>query len=154
VRRRHINVTAVTPATPEVVYALLADGSSWPAWSPIESVELEEPGDPPPEGVGAIRVNRLGRTTGRDQILELVPNRSIKYATRSGLPIRDYVGEVDLEPAPGRGTTVHWHSSFFPKVPGTGWIMQRGLRRFLEQCVSGLAEYTASSDRRRNVSQA
>jgi len=143
VRRRHINVTAVTPATPEVVYALLADGSTWPAWSPIESVELEQPGSPPPEGVGAIRVNRLGRTTGRDQILELVPNRSIKYATLSGLPIRDYVGEVELETAPDGATTVHLHSSFFPKVPGTGWIMQRGLRRFLERCVSGLAEYAA-----------
>ena len=92
-RRRHIEVTAETPAPAEVVYGLLADGSSWPAWSPIESVEIERPGDAPPEGVGAIRVNRRGRTTGRDQILELVPNRRLKYATLSGLlPIRDYLG--------------------------------------------------------------
>lgn len=146
-RRRDINVRAATPAAPEVVYGLLADGSTWPAWSPIESVELEQEGEPPPEGVGAIRVNRLGRTTGRDQILELVPNRKLKYATLSGLPFRDYVGEVDLEPAPDGGTSIRWHSSFFPKVPGSGWIMERGLRRFLGQCVTGLADYAATPAR-------
>ena len=145
-RRLDIHVTAHTPATAAVVYALLAEGASWPSWSPIDSVELETPGDPPPEGIGAIRVNRRGRTTGRDQILELVPNRRIAYATLSGLPIRDYVGEVDLEASPGAGTAIHWHSSFSPKFPGMGWLMQRGLRRFLGRCVSGLAEYAASSN--------
>jgi len=145
VRRLDIHVTAHTPATAAVVYALLAEGASWPSWSPIDSVELETPGDPPPEGIGAIRVNRRGRTTGRDQILELVPNRRIAYATLSGLPIRDYVGEVDLEPAPGGGTTIRWHSSFLPKPRGTGRIMQLGLRRFLQQTANGLAEYAATA---------
>ena len=40
-KRRNINVNAVTPAPAAVVYGLLADGSSWPAWSAIESVEIE-----------------------------------------------------------------------------------------------------------------
>jgi uncharacterized protein YndB with AHSA1/START domain len=153
VRRREINITASTPAPPEVVYRLLADGSSWPRWSPIESFELEQPGDAPPEGVSAIRVLRLGRTTGRDQILELVPNRSIKYATLSGLPVRDYVGKVDLEGGPGRVTTIHWHSSFFPKLPGTGWFLERGIRKFLEQCTHGLADYAGSRPAVRDLSE-
>ena len=149
-KRREINVTAVTPATAEVVYGLLADHTTWPAWSTIESVEIERPGDPPPEGVGAIRVNRRGRTTGRDEILELVPGRRFKYASLSGLPIRDYIGEVELSPASGGGTSIHWHSSFFPKTPGTGWVLERGIRKFLDECASGLAEYAAkSSDARR-----
>ena len=42
---RHINVTASTPAGTDAVYGLLADGSTWPRWSPIESFELERPGD-------------------------------------------------------------------------------------------------------------
>lgn len=145
--RRQINVSAVTPATAEVVYGLLADHSTWPAWSSIESVELERAGDPPPEGVGAIRVNRRGRVTGRDQILELVPGERFKYAALSGLPVRDYVGEVDLSPAPAGGTAVNWHSSFFPKMPGTGWMLERGIRQFLRECVSGLAEYAAESSK-------
>ncbi len=143
-RFRQIHVRRVAPASPEAVYRLLADGPSWTRWSPVESVELEQQGDPPPEGVGAIRVLKMGRTTGRDQILELVPNRTFKYATLSGLPIRDYVGQVDLEPV-ADGTAIHWHSSFRPKVPGTGWVVQRGIARFLERCATGLAEYAASS---------
>lgn len=143
-KRRNINVNAVTPASAAVVYGLLADGSSWPAWSAIESVEIERPGDAPPEGVGAIRVNRRGRTTGRDQITELVLNQRLEYRTLSGVPVRDYVGEVDLTPAPGGGTAIHWHSSFFPKAPGMGWLLETGLRRFLQQCVTGLAEHAAA----------
>jgi Polyketide cyclase / dehydrase and lipid transport len=145
VSRRHVNVSAVTPASAEVVYELLADHSTWPAWSSIESVELEHAGDPPPEGVGAIRVNKRGRVTGRDQILELVPGKRFKYAALSGLPVRDYIGEVDLSPAPDGGTAVSWHSSFSPKMPGTGWMLQRGIRQFLDECVAGLAEYAAES---------
>jgi uncharacterized protein YndB with AHSA1/START domain len=144
-RMRHVNVSAVSPAPAETLYKLLTDGSSWPRWSPIESFELERAGDPPPEGFGAIRVFRLGRTTGRDQILELVPNRRIAYATISGVPVQNYVGEVDLEPAPGGGTTVHWHSSFAPKTPGIGWIIERSIRRFLERCAHGLADYARAT---------
>jgi uncharacterized protein YndB with AHSA1/START domain len=154
VRRRDISVDVTTSAPPEIVYGLLADGSTWPTWCSIDSVEVEQAGDPPPEGVGAIRVNRRGRTVGRDQILELVPNRKLKYTTLSGLPFREYVGEVDLTPVPGGGTAVNWHSSFFPKVPGTGWVMERGLRRFLQDCATGLAEHAAASiDASRDVTQ-
>jgi len=154
-KRRNISVTATTTAPPAAVYALLADGSTWPSWTPIESTELEQPGNPPPEGISAIRVNRMGRTTGRDQILELVPNQRYAYASLSGVPVRDYVGEVDLSPTPGGGTAIHWHSSFFPKTPGMGWILQRGLQRFLQRCATGLAEYAAASNNApRNVGSA
>ena len=124
---------------------MLADGSTWPRWSPIDSFELERPGDPPPEGVGAIRVFRRGRTTGRDLVVELVPNRRLRYASLSGLPLRDYVGEVDLEATPAGGTTIRWHSSFFPKVIGTGWLFEHGIRSFLGRSAQGLAGHAASS---------
>jgi hypothetical protein len=152
VKRRDVSVTASTPAAPAVVYGLLADGSTWPAWSTIESVELEREGTPPPEGVGAIRVNKRGRTTGRDEILELVPGERYRYAALSGLPVRDYVGEVDLTPTAEGGTSIQWHSSFFPKTPCTGWILERGIHKFLSECVTGLAAYASSANDARNVS--
>jgi hypothetical protein len=142
--RRRIDVRTFSRATPDVVFALLADGSSWPRWSPIESFRLERPGDPPPEGVGAVRVFRRGRTTGRDQLVELVPGRRLGYVSLSGLPVRDYRATVDLQ-ATGDGTEIRWRSSFLPTVPGTGWLLQRGLRRFLHQCASGLAEHAAAT---------
>jgi hypothetical protein len=142
-RRRHIDVEAVSEADPGTIYRLLADGSTWPSWSPIESFELEAEGDP--EGVGAIRVFRLGRTTGRDQVLELVPDRRVRYATLSGVPVREYVGTVDLEPLDDGRTRIHWQSSFFPKVRGTGALVERTIRRFLQGCATGLAEYTSTN---------
>ena len=142
-RRRHVNVTAQSRASVGEVFGLLANGASWPSWSPIESFELERPGNPVPEGSGAIRVFRRGRTTGRDEILEVIPNRRLSYASLSGLPVRNYRGEVDLE-ASDTGTVIRWHSSFVPELRGTGWILERGIRRFLEQCARGLAQYAAS----------
>jgi len=152
-RRRHADVTAHTAAPPAAVYALLADGSSYPKWSPIESFELERPGDSQPEGPGAVRRFQSGRTIGHDEILELVPNRSLKYASRSPLPVRDYIGEVTLADAPGGGTTINWHSSFFPKRAGTGPLVEWGIRRFIRKCTRGLAEYAAAHETTRDLSE-
>jgi uncharacterized protein YndB with AHSA1/START domain len=144
-RRREIDLTARTTAPRAAVYRLVVDGSTWTSWAAIDSLELERPGDPPPEGVGAIRVLRRGRTTGRDLLVELVPDRRLRYESLSGLPTRDYVGTVELEDAPGGGTTIHWRSSFFPKIPGTGAALERGIRRFLQDCAEGLARYAAAT---------
>jgi len=141
--RQRIEHRATTPADPATVYALLRDGAGWPAWSPIESFELERPGAGEPEGVGAVRVLRSGRVTGRDEIVELVPNRRFAYAHTSNLPIRDYRGEVHLEPTP-EGTAIRWVSEFEPKVPGTGRLLRRGLDGFVAKLTHGLAEHAAS----------
>ena len=143
-RRRHIEVTQHSEAAPAALFALLIDGETWPRWSPIEAFELERAGDPPPEGVGAIRVFRRGRTTGRDEIVEVVPDRRLSYRSLSGLPVRDYRAHVDLEPV-GDGSAIRWEASFAPKLPGTGRLLERGLRRFLEQCARGLAEHGEQS---------
>ena len=130
-RRQHIEARATTTAPPEAVYALLRDGATWPEWSPLGSFQLERPGEQEPEGVGAIRVFRTGRVTGREQIVELVPDRRLSYVLLSGLAIRDYRADVDLEPG-GEGTVVHWRAAFLAKVPGSGGAYRRGLARFLQ----------------------
>ena len=137
--RQRIEKRATTSADPATVYALLRDGAGWPEWSPIESFELERPGADEPEGVGAVRVFRGGRVTGRDEIVELLPNRRFAYTHTSNLPIRDYRGQVDLEPT-GEGTAIRWVSEFAPKVPGTGWLLRRGLDSFVGAMANGLAE--------------
>lgn len=142
-RRREIDVRAHAAAPPAALFALLADGSSWPSWSPIESFRLERPGDPPPEGPGAIRVFEQGRTTGRDHLLEVTPDTRLRYESLSGLPVRDYTASVELTPA-GGGTDIRWRASFFPKYPGMGWVMQKGIGRFLGRCADGLAEHAAA----------
>lgn len=142
-RRRHIEVKAHSDAAPDAVFALLADGTTWPHWSPIESFELERPGNPPPEGPGAVRVFRRGRTVGRDRLVDVAPAERLVYESLSGVPVRDYRGEVELTGVVG-GTDVKWQASFFPKMPGTGWLLERGLRRFLRDCATGLAAHAGS----------
>ncbi len=38
------------------------------------------------DGMGEIRIYKRGRTTGRDEIVELVPGRRFAYRALSGLP--------------------------------------------------------------------
>lgn len=137
--RQHIDVTATSAAAPDAVFALLADGATWPAWSPIGSFELERPAPGGDEGVGAIRVFRTGRTTSREEIVELVPDQRLSYILLSGLAIHDYRANVDLSPAAGGGTTIRWQSSFAAKLPGTGRLYRFALGRFIGRCATGLA---------------
>jgi uncharacterized protein YndB with AHSA1/START domain len=148
--RQRIEHHATTTADPATVYALLRDGASWPSWSPIESFELERPGTDEPEGVGAVRLFRGGRVVGHDEIVELVPERRLVYAHTSNLPVRDYRGEVHLEPA-GEGTAIRWVSTFAPKIPGTGWLLRRGLDGFIAKMTTGLAEGAAAAQARRSA---
>lgn len=138
-RRQHVDVEVHTSADATTLYGLLRDGTSWPDWSPIESSELERAGEEP-DGIGAIWVFRRGRVIGRDQIVELVPDRRFSYRHLSGLPVHDYRGDVDLEPTE-RGTRIRWRTSFLPKVSGTGWLCRWGIRRFVDQTARGLAAY-------------
>jgi Polyketide cyclase / dehydrase and lipid transport len=149
--RQRIEHTAVTAADPATVYALLRDGSTWTAWAPIDSFALARPGAGEPEGVGAIRELRSGRVTGRDEIVELVADRRLSYAHTSSLPVRDYRGDVDLEPVAG-GTRIRWAVAFDPKVPGTGRLVRRALDGFVAKLAEGLARHAAdveATDRRR-----
>ena len=140
-RRYQIDATERTSGDPATVYALLRDGSTWPAWSSIDSFALEREGDGEREGVGAVRIFRNGRITGRDEITGFTQDRAFSYAHLEGLPVRDYRGEVNLSPADGGGTVIHWRVSFSPKIPGTGWLLRLILTRFVGQVVRGLARY-------------
>lgn len=61
-----------------------------------------------------------------------------------GAIVRDYRGDVDLDPAE-QGTTIRWHISFTPQVPGTGWLWRWGIGRFVKQSAQGLAAYAQAT---------
>ncbi|HEU0087602.1 MAG TPA: SRPBCC family protein [Pseudonocardiaceae bacterium] len=141
-RRQHVEIEVHIPADAATVYALLRDGSSWPLWSPIESFELERTGADEPEGIGAIRIFRKGRVTGRDEIVGLVSGRRFSYRHLSGLPVRDYRADIELTPGDG-GIQLRWRTSFLPRTSGTGLLLRWGVRRLIGQCARGLAAYAA-----------
>jgi len=137
--RQVIDTTTTTAGAPDAVYELLADGSTWPTWSPIGSFELLAPGDGSPEGLGAIRLFTTGRHKSRERVVERRPGRSFAYVLEAGLALRDYKAVVTLTPNADGGTTINWHSTFTAKVPGTGGTYRRQLGAFIEQSVQGLA---------------
>ena len=144
--RQVIDVTVTTAADPASVYALLADGSTWPEWSPLGSFELLEPGKGTPEGLGAVRLFTTGRHKSRERVVTCQPGKVFAYELEAGLPLREYRAVVTLTPSP-RGTAINWRSSFRPKVPGTGWLYRRELGKFIGRTVEGLA---VAADRARS----
>ncbi len=133
-----IDQTSTTGAEPASVYALLADGCTWPEWSPIDTFTLIEPGAGIPEGLGAVRLFTTGRHRSRERVVDCRPGEVFSYVLESGLPLRDYKAVITLTPTAG-GTSINWHSTFRPKVPGTGWLYRRELGKFIRQTVEGLA---------------
>ena len=136
-----IEETVTTRADAASVYALLADGSTWPEWSPIGSFELIEPGEGSPEGLGAVRLFTTGRHRSRERVVICEPGKVFAYELERGLPLRDYRAVVTLTPT-ADGTTVSWRSTFRAKLPGTGGIYRRELGKFIRQTVQGLAVAT------------
>jgi hypothetical protein len=95
--------------------------------------------------VGAIRVWTSKGKTIREEIVELVVDRRLSYTVLSGLAIRGYRADVDLEPIASGGCRITWRSSFTPKVPGTGRAYEKALQRATEGFVAGLAAHAATS---------
>ena len=141
-----IDETVRTSADAASVYALLADGSTWPEWSPLGAFELIEPGAGTPQGLGALRLFTTGRHKSRERVVTCEPGQVFAYELEAGLPVRDYRAVVTLTPS-GGGTTINWRSTFRPKVPGTGWLYRRELGKFIGRTVEGLA---AAADRARS----
>ena len=93
-----IDETVMTEADAASVYALLADGSSWPEWSPLGSFELIEPGEGSPEGLGAVRLFTTGRHKSRERVVTCESGRVFGYELEAGLPLRDYRAVITLFP--------------------------------------------------------
>jgi hypothetical protein len=141
-RRVTFTVSAWSAASPGAVYHLLCSGATWPQWSPLGSFRLEREGRDGGESLGAIRVFTTAGVRSREELVGFEPGRSFSYAALSGLPIRDHRADVTLAERDG-GTAVAWREDFRAKIPGTGWLYGRFLRRFVQRCADGLASHAA-----------
>ncbi len=126
------------------VWALLEDSSTWPAWTPIDSFELERKAGP--DGLGEIRRFTTGRVSVREEIVEKKRERRLTYELLSGLAVRDYRAEIDVTAVEPDQTAIHWHTTFKAKVPGTGWVYRRALEKATRAFVDGLAEKSHRPD--------
>jgi carbon monoxide dehydrogenase subunit G len=132
-------VIELSSAQPETVYAALIDVTKWNQWVPgVKQGLLERSGDPPPYGRGAIR--KFGRSGFfvREEIVAAEPPHHHSYAILSGLPVKDHLADVELQPD-AHATRIEWRATFNVKIRGTGPLLERFFRRVIGGTARALA---------------
>ncbi|OBK70642.1 SRPBCC family protein [Mycobacterium sp. 1274761.0] len=117
-RLYHYVVSRHVEATPDTVWKVVSDHTGMAQWTPFRKAILEKPGTPHPNGVGAIRSLHLFGPPTREEVIEFDPPRRLRYRLLSGLPFRDYIGEVTIEPE-GVGSRLSTDIRFCTRIPGT-----------------------------------
>lgn len=137
-------VTGVARAPAATVWSLVATTSRWPEWSGIPHASVERQGDPPPDGVGAVRRLGMGPLGSREEIVAWDPPHHMAYTILSGFPVRGYRAEVQLAPGPGVGeTTVTWSGRYDARWPLTGPLVDGALRALMGRFVRRLCRHAS-----------
>lgn len=105
-----------------VVWHVLADHERMAEWTPARRVVLEAVGSPDRNGVGAVRALHMVGPAIRERVTAFDPPRLLRYELLSGLPFRDYTGEIAVEPS-GTGSRITTVISFRTVVPGTQFVV-------------------------------
>ena len=142
VGKHKVDASARSSAPPERVWELLGDTSTYPDWGTWDATEIERHGEPPPDGLGAIRKLTTGRYVVREEITAFEPPRLFGYHLIDGLPMRNYDATVELTPD-GDGTLIRWRSEFDSKIPGTGALIRRRMQGLFEEVARLLADAAA-----------
>jgi hypothetical protein len=94
------------------------------SWAPGMAVELEREGTPAPNGVGAVRSIRGPAVVHiREEVTGFDPERRLSYRALSGIPLRDWAGEVELAEHAGR-TTIRWTITATTALPGADVVLR------------------------------
>jgi Polyketide cyclase / dehydrase and lipid transport len=137
---RSVHVTRAIPAPPEAVFDLLADHANYDRFRPIHASELIRAGDPPPNGVGAMRRIKVRPLVFYEEITAYQrPTRLDYLIVRLNVPFDHQGGSIRLSSS-GGVTDVDWRSTFSVPTPLIGgvqeqiWqpVLARGFRRVLE----------------------
>jgi uncharacterized protein YndB with AHSA1/START domain len=126
-------------APPETVFDVLTDHRGYSKLTPLRKSELEREGDPAPNGVGAIRVLSAVGPPLREEVVGYVPSERFSYRLLSGLPVRDHVGTVALDPS-GDGTKVTYAVRTHPTVPVVGAVVVAAVRFGVKSLLDGIVK--------------
>ncbi len=132
-------------APPEVVFDVLTDHRRYAAMTPLRRSELEQEGEPAPDGVGAVRVlSAVGPPIREEVIVYERPSR-FSYKVLSGLPVRDHVGTVSLESDGDGRTRVTYALRTTPTMPVAGGVVVALVKQGVKQLLNGVS---AEAERR------
>ena len=114
------------------VWAVLADHEGMTSWGPGLKVSLDKEGATDRNGLGAVR--RIAAPGPAPAIVEEIvafePGRKLGYRALSGVPFKNYGGEVVLSPA-GTGTRIDYSITIDERVPLVEKAAAAGVGRLL-----------------------
>lgn len=137
---RTVHVTRTIPSPPEPIFDLLADHANYDQFRAVSASELVREGEPPPNGVGALRRVRVQILRFEEEITAYERPTRLEYLiVKLNVPFEHQGGSITLTPD-GDATRVDWRSSFRVPTPVVGgpqeivWqpLLERGFRRVLE----------------------
>jgi uncharacterized protein YndB with AHSA1/START domain len=137
-------VESRSAASPETVFAVLADGSRWQQWAgPAVPRSSWAPGSPQ-GGIGAVRRLGLGPLSSREEIVAHEPPRLLSYVLRSGEGLHHYRATVDVRPEPVGGTRIVWSGQVDSRVPGLAPALAAMFRLLVTGFARRLARHAES----------
>lgn len=125
-------------APPETVFAVLTDHRRYAEITPMRRSTLEREGEPPPNGVGAVRVLSSVGPPLREEVLSYEPPERFSYKLISGAPVRDHVGTVQLTPS-GSGTEMVYAVRTNPTLPLVGPAVVGVVKLAIRSLIRGIA---------------
>jgi uncharacterized protein YndB with AHSA1/START domain len=136
-------------APAETIFAVLTEHHLYASISPIRRSVLEREGEPPPNGVGAIRVLTSVGPPLREEVIAYDPPRRFSYKLLSGAPVRDHVGTVEITPG-GELTRVVYAVRTTPTLPLVGAAVVAVVRMGVGALFNGIVK---ESERRAAASE-
>jgi uncharacterized protein YndB with AHSA1/START domain len=131
--------TRQVAAPPETVFAVLTEHHLYAEITPMRKSVLEREGEPPPNGVGAIRVlSSLGPPL-REEVIAYRPPSRFSYKLLDGAPLRDHVGTVELTPE-GGGTRVVYAVRTTPTLPLVGSAVVAVVKQAIKALLNGIVK--------------
>lgn len=133
-----VGATHVTRADCHTLYELAAYSPGYVDWGGIGSFEEIRQGRESRYGVGSERIFRTAGMRIYEEVVADLPDRHVAYRLISGLPLKNYLGQVDMVPQ-GDATRLDWYSSF--EAPrGFGWFWRWFMQNILSTMSRKLVE--------------
>lgn len=126
-------------APPQTVFDVLTEHHLYAKITPMRKSVLEREGQPPPNGVGAIRVLTSLGPPLREEVIAFQPPARFAYKLLSGAPVRDHVGTVELN-ADGDGTRMVYAVRTMPTLPLVGAAVVAVVKQAIGALIRGIAK--------------